>query len=227
MRNTGTQMKQITDTQFMKWWNSNLPLSKIMKRCETKSRSQIYRRVDRLNLYYKKDVLHPSNSQEYFKKRFIKLWNSDLSLEEVKFKLGIKSHSCIYRYVKKFNLYNKRDARHPYNQTMSYRIRQKYIAGDTIEEISNDLGVCRDYVHLRLIKAGVKRRKFSEKKSVLEKASNCLNSPFSNEEIIDYIKYNYPILTINKIAEDMKCDRSTIQLRINALKEARTSKEVA
>ena len=71
-------------------------------------------------------------------------------------------------------------------------------------------------MHKRLIKLNVKRRS-CHNRNVLYNENKQIKSPYTNKEIIEYIKLHYPKKSINLIAKELKCDNSTIRIRVKAL----------
>ena len=147
---------------------------------------------------------------------FREFWNSKTKIQEIQKIFKFSSENAVRKHAYKLNLYGKRDPRNPYNIQINSEIKKRYETGDSIAIIAKDLKLDRNKIHQSLIKQNISTKR-QKGRSVLKRASKDLKSPYTNEEIIDYIKINYPKLTINKIALDMKCDRSTIKSRINAL----------
>ncbi len=152
----------------------------------------------------------------YRKKLFIEFWNSEITSKELMELFKFSSEAQLYRTVKKLGLLGKRDLNHPYNIKLNSQIKELYEKGYSIESISKKFKIDRDGVHKRLIKLNIKRRSCHER-NVLYNENKQIKSPYSNKEIIEYIKLHYPKKSINFIAKELKCDNSTISIRVKAL----------
>lgn len=152
----------------------------------------------------------------YQKKLFIEFWNSEITPKELINLFKFSSEAQLYRNVKKLGLYGKRDPNHPYNIKLNSQIKELYEKGYYIESIAKKLKIDRDSVHKRLIKLNVKRRSCHER-NVIYNENTQIKSPYSNKEIIEYIKLHYPKKSINLIAKELECDNSTIRIRVKAL----------
>ena len=206
----------IDEKEFIEVWNNNTSLDDVMKRFSIKSRSQIYRKVDSLGLYYKKNPKHPQNIKRNFSKEFIKLWNGKSSLEEIQNYFNISSHSQIYKIVNNLRLYRKKDLKHPYNKYLNKRIKRLYWKGYSIQSIANILKIGHDSVHKRLIKMNIDRRSCHQR-NVLYNPNKQIQSPYSIYQIRKYIKEHINSKSINRIAKDLSVDRSTIDIRVKAM----------
>lgn len=153
----------------------------------------------------------------YKKKLFVEFWNSEITPKELIKLFNFSSEAQLYRAVKKLGLLGKRDLNHPYNIKLNSQIKELYEKGYSIESIAKNLKIDRDSVHKRLIKLNVKRRSCHER-NVIYNENTQIKSPYTNKEIIEYIKLYYPKKSVNLIAKELKCDNSTIRIRVKALK---------